>query len=107
MFASVATSFGLTVNFTKTKFMGCGPSLTDVDRLPISIGTHSVQHVDLGSLLSPDARYSLEIDCRLASALRAFGALQCVFKNNSLSLRTKRLIYSACVLSTLLLYGAE
>ena len=100
-FASVATFFGLTVNLTKTKFMGCGPSLTDVDCLPISIGTHSVQHVDsftyLGSLLSPDARYSLEIDRRLGSASGAFSALQWVFKNNSISLRTKRLIYSVCV----------
>ena len=109
-FASVATSFGLNVNFTKTKVMGCGVGLSNEDRQPISIGCHTVAYVDsfvyLGSLLSSDARISAEVDRRLANASRAFGALHCVFRNQSLSVRTKRLVYSACVLSTLL-YGAE
>ena len=110
MFASVAASFGLCVNFTKTKLMGCGVGLSDVDRQPLSIGSHTVGYVDsfvyLGSLLSSDTRVSADIDRRLASASRAFGALQCVFRDGNLSVRTKRLVYSACVMSTLL-YGAE
>ena len=110
MFASVAASFGLCVNFTKTKLMGCGVGLSDVDRQRLSIGSHTVGYVDsfvyLGSLLSSDTRVSADIDRRLASASRASGALQCVFRDGNLSVRTKRLVYSACVMSTLL-YGAE
>ena len=110
MFASVAASVGLYVNFTETKLMGCGVGLSDVDRQPLSIGSHTVGYIDsfvyLGSLLSSDTSVSADIDRRLASASRAFGALQYVFRDGNLSVRTKRLVYSACVMSTLL-YGAE
>ena len=47
-----------------------------------------------------------DIDRRFASAAQVFGVLQCVFHDRNLSLQTKRLVYSACVLSTLL-YGSE
>ena len=60
----------------------------------------------LGSMLSSSGRCSSEVARRLASASRAFGALQCVFRQRGLSVATKQQIYSACVLSTLL-YGAE
>ena len=110
MFAGVATSFGLNVNFIKTKVMGCGAYLTDEDQQPISVSGQTVDYVNsfvyLGSLLSPDARFSAEIGRRLASASRAFGALLCIFEDQNLTIRTKRLVYQACVLSTLL-YGAE
>ena len=71
-FSSVAQSFGLTVNFTKTKFMCCGASLSDLDYQPLVVGQQSVQHtpsfVYLGSLPSPDSRVGPEIDRRLAGA---------------------------------------
>ncbi len=109
-FVAVASSFGLSVNFIKTKVMSAGAGLSVVDHQPIFVSGQVVEHVKsfvyLGSLLSPDARFSAEIDRRVASASRVFGALQCVFRDRNLSLRTKRLIYSACVVSTLL-YGAE
>ena len=57
-------------------------------------------------LISPNTRGSAEIDRRIASAARAFGALRCIFDDQNLSLCTKRLIYSACVVSVLL-YGSE
>ena len=48
-----------------------------------------------------------DIDKRIAQASRAFGALrQPVFSNRDLRVETKRKVYQACVLSTLL-YGAE
>ena len=62
--------------------------------------------VYLGSLVDPDSRVGLEVDHRLASATRAFGALRCVFNTPSLSIRTKKMLYETCVL-TVLLYGAE
>ena len=96
-FAGVATSFGLNVNFIKTKVMGCGAYLTDEDQQPISVPGQTVDYVNsfvsLGSLLSPDARFSAEIDRRLASASPAFGALLCIFEDQILTIRTKRLMY--------------
>ena len=47
----------------------------------------------------------VEIEKRLASASKAFGALrQAVFRDAHLSLNTKRQVYRACVLSVLM-YG--
>ena len=78
VFVEVAASFGLTVNFAKTKVMGCGVGLSPEDRLPLSVLGKAVEYVEsfvyLGSLLSPDARSSAEVERRLASASRVFGA---------------------------------
>lgn len=61
----------------------------------------------LGSLIADNGRIDAEIDKRIASASKAFGALrQPVFKDNNLSVTTKRRIYQACVMSVLL-YGGE
>ena len=92
--------------------MACGfnadPAPDDLLRLVIN--DQVVEMVDtfvyLGSLLSSSGRFSAEVDRRLAGASRSFGALQCVFRNRDISVNTKRLLYSSCVLSTLL-YGAE
>lgn len=90
--------------------MACGAGLSAEDYQPLMVKEHTVKHVPsfpyLGSLLSPDARFGTEIDRRLACASRTFGALECVFRDKNLSHRTKRLVYSACVVSTLL-YGSE
>ena len=59
-----------------------------------------VQQLDNGSL---DA----EIDKRISSTLKAFGALkQAVFMDDNLSVAAKQKVYQACVLSVLL-YGGE
>lgn len=88
--------------------MPCGAS-TCPDQ-PLVIDGQAVEFVDsfiyLGSQLSADGRCASEVDRRLAAAARAFGALQCVFRDKNISVRTKRVIYSACVLAALL-YGAE
>ncbi len=50
---------------------------------------------------------SSEVDRRIKQASKAFGSLRkAVFADRDLSLKTKRKIYLACVLS-ILLYGAE
>ena len=109
-FHSVASAYGLTVNFAKTKFMCCGFGIPDDDRRPIVIDGQSVECVPsfiyLGCLMTPEGRIGPEVDRRLAQASRAFGALRCVFENPAISIRTKRVIYDACVLSVLL-YGSE
>ena len=73
-FAAVATSFGLSVNFVKTKIMPCGMELSCEDQQPFNINGQTVHVVDsfvyLGSLLSPDSRCGTEVDRRLASAAK-------------------------------------
>ena len=100
----------VSVNFAKTKFMTCGIGFTEVDCQPIRVAGQDVQHVTsfvyLGCMVSEDARSGAEVERRIAGAGRAFGALQCVFQNEHLSIRTKRMIYTACVLAVLL-YGSE
>ena len=87
-----------------------GFGASDADRRPLVVGDQLVDHVDsfvyLESLLSPDSRVGLEVDQRLANAACAFGALRCMFDDRSLSLKTKRMLYVACVQSVLLC-GAE
>ena len=51
-----------------------------------------------------DGKIDAEIDKRIANASRAFSALrQAVFKDDNLSVITKRKVYQACVLSVLLM----
>ncbi len=61
----------------------------------------------LGSLMSESGRSHDEVDRRITSASKAFGALRrAVYKDHTLSVKTKRSIYDACVLPVLL-YGSE
>lgn len=61
----------------------------------------------LGSLIDNNGRMDAEVDRRIASASRVFGALHsAVFKDRHLNITTKRKVYQACALSVLL-YGSE
>ena len=61
----------------------------------------------LGANISRDEEITSEVTRRIARAARAFGCLRVpVFKNQDLSLATKRAVYRAIVLAVLL-YGAE
>ena len=86
-FHRISSAFGLTINFSKTKFVSCGTA-ADVYE-PLVIAGEEVEHVSsfvyLGSLVDPNSRAGLEVDRRLASASRAFGALRCVFNTPGLS----------------------
>ena len=91
--------------------MVVGHNIQDEDRLPLQVRDACVNRVNefpyLGSLVASNERVDSEIDKRIASASKAFGALrQAVFKDALLSIRTKRKVYQACVLSVLL-YGGE
>ena len=109
-FDDVCSQFGLCVSIPKTKFMVCGANISPEDRLPLMLRGQEVQCVPsfvyLGSLTSSDTRISGELDRRLASAARAFGAIRGALDTPGLSLRTKKMLYTACVLSVLL-YGSE
>ena len=61
----------------------------------------------LGSVIAASGRIDNEVEKRIAQASRAFGALRkAVFLDKNLSLKSKKAIYQACVL-TVLLYGSE
>ena len=110
VYMEVDKSFGLTLSFEKTKFMVVGYGVDEGDMLPLDLPGGSIDWVSespyLGSLTAESGR-ALEVDRRIASTSRAFGALrQSIFEDPNLSITTKRYIYRACVLSVLL-YGSE
>ena len=109
-FDTAAREFGLSINFSKTKFMVAGYGIGDADREDLQIGGAVVTHVSsfiyLGSVLTPDARSAADIRRRIALASSAFGSLRSVLLDDHLSLATRRWLYSACVLMVLLC-GAE
>ena len=110
-YTDVARAFGLTVSIQKTKLMVTGYNITEEEKAPILVGTSMIECVDaftyLGSVVTSNARMDAEVDRRIASASRAFGALrQAVFKDRNLNITTKQRVYQACVLSVLL-YGSE
>ena len=80
LYQEVAGAFGLKVNLQKTKLMAVGPGIEDGERAPITTGNDVVECVEdftyLGSSVTPNARIDAEVDRRLASASKAFGALR-------------------------------
>ena len=102
-YMEVTQSFGLTVSIQKTKFMVVGHG---VEKLPLAVDDGSMEWVSefpyLGSQIAESGRSHMEVDKRITNASKAFGALRrVVFKNDHLSVVTKRNVYRACVLSVL------
>eukprot|EP00117_Sycon_ciliatum_P040682 scpid34913/ scgid5748/ RNA-directed DNA polymerase from mobile element jockey; Reverse transcriptase len=107
LFISCAARWGLTVSLSKTKCMTVNSPMNE----PVSLGESTIEAVDsftyLGSVIHRDGQSSHDVQSRLAKASRVFGSLRVpVFENRSLSLRCRRRVYIALVLTTLL-YGAE
>ena len=105
------TTFGLRLSTSKTKFMAAGREVKDEDRTPIEIENSEIECVKefpyLGSIIAANGRMDADVEKRLSQASKAFGALRKpVFSDKNLSLRTKREVYQACVISVLL-YGSE
>ena len=106
-FVSCAAAWGLIVSVTKTKGMSINSPRND----PVPTSAGEMSSVDsftyLGSIIHRDGLSSHDVAARIAKASRAFGSLRAaVFENGSLSLRCRRSVYIAVVLSTLL-YGSE
>ena len=106
----VTTEYGLTVSFPKTKLMVAGPQLETAEQ-PITINEKKIDVVSdfryLGVIIEASGAVKKYVEDRVGRASRAFGAMKkAVFTNNSLSLKTKRLVYRAVVLGVLL-YGVE
>ena len=99
------------MSLPKTKLMVTGFGIGGSDRAPIAVGDSEVECVEqfpyLGSLVTSGGIINAEVNCCLANASKAFGAMrQAVFKDCHLTVTTKRRVYEPCVLS-ILLYGSE
>ena len=110
-FVKVASEWGLTVSTEKTKGMVVGEGLDEHNTSSVQVEGGTVEVVShftyLGFNISKDGEVTVEIDCRIAKASRAFGCLRKpIFQDRNLSIATKRQVYQAVVLSVLL-YGAE
>ena len=110
-FSRTADDFGLTVSFLKTKMMVAGRDVVDADVEPLQVGTEVVECVRefsyLGSIVTSSGRVDVEVEARVARASRAFGCMRrAVFRDRNLNIKTKRMIFEACVVSVLL-YGSE
>ena len=110
-FTSIASSFGLSINVAKTKFLVAGCGVIESDRQPLILHGSPVEYVAdfcyLESLIHCDGCSGYDVHSRSATAARAFGMLKkSIFDDSWLTLHTKRVIYNACVLA-LLLYGSE
>ncbi len=106
-YESVSSSFGLTVNSSKTKHMVTGRLVEERDRDVIQVDGGTIECVQefpyLGSLVSDSGRIDGKVERRISLTSRAFGALRkAVFLDKNLTLTTKKKIYQAYILSVLL-----
>ena len=103
VYMEVDKSFGLTLSFEKIKFMVVAYGVDEGDMLPLDLSGGSIDWVSeflyLGSLLAKSGRAHEEVDRRIASASRAFGALrQLIFEDPDLSIKTSTepVFYQCC-----------
>ena len=110
-FVRTAAEWGLTVSIEKTKLLVVGKDMRPEDSRPLQLDEGEITSVCeftyLGNTITKDGEVNGEVVARLAKASRAFGYLRsAIFRNKRISVATKREVYQAAVLSTLL-YGAE
>ena len=106
-FIRVCRRWGMTMSVKKTKFMVVGDrALGDCDPIAVEGDALGIEHVEsfqyLGSLV--DSRGGVEEDVKriLGIASSVFGSLRnSVWKDRQLSLKTKRIVYQACIWGTL------
>ena len=111
-FVRTASRWGLTVSVKKTKGMTVGQLEGVEDDSPVQqVEDGAIEMVSeftyLGSVVTSDGELNKEVRCRIAKAARVFGCLkEPIFQSKHLSVETKRAVYRAVVLATLL-YGAD
>ena len=110
-FVNTTVNWGRTVNLEKTKLLTLGKQLKPEENLPVQLDGGEIAIVKdftyFGSSIIRDGEVRGEVSMRLRGASRAFACLRsAIFHNKQLSMATKREVYNAVVLPTLL-YGAE
>ena len=101
-----ASQWGLTVSLSKTKLLVVNGSVDCDDLQPLFIGGATVEVVSdfryLGAVVESKGEIMEDVEKSIARASKAFGALcRPVFRNSTLSLATKRMVYRAVVLGVL------
>ena len=109
--SEVTSEWGLTMSMPKTKLLIAGVPCVEEDLQPINIRGETIKAVSdfryLGAVVEAHGGIVKDVEDKVARTSRAFGALcRPVFRDDDLSLRTKRMVYRAVVLGVLL-YGAE
>ena len=105
----ITSQWGFTISVPKTKVLLVGGR--DEEEHFLSVGDRQLEIVEvfkyLGSVMHHSGSAQSDIEGRIAAASRAFGRLRkSIFQNRSLTTLTKRIVYKAVVLGTLL-YGSE
>ena len=105
----ITSQWGLTISVPKTKILVVGS--TGEKEHALQIGDVQLEIVEefkyLGSVIHHSGSIQSDIQGRVTMASRAFGRLRkSIFQNRSLTTLTKRVVYKAVVLGTLL-YGSE
>ena len=106
-FSQACKDFGLTISLKKTNVLG-----QDTVELPaITIDDYELNVVEqftyLGSTITDNLSLDTEIDKRIGKAATRLARLTSrVWTNAKLTVKTKMLVYNACVVSTLM-YGSE
>jgi hypothetical protein len=106
-FSQACKDFGLTISLQKTKVLGqavdISPAVT-IDDYELAV---EHQFTYLGSIVSNNLTLDSEINNRVGKAAAVFAQLRKrVWENQKLTTKTKAMVYSSCVVSTLL-YGSE
>ena len=97
----VAAKWALTVSLPKTKLVVAG-KCNEEDMQPIVIRGAPIEVISefkyLGSVVEAQGDTLKDVENRIARASSAFGALcRPVFQDNSLSMKTKRMVYRAVI----------
>ena len=108
--ANASSKFGLKINIKKTEVM-FQPNFTVTMEEDINVNETTLNHVKeftyLGSIIASDGHIEAELQNKMSKACMSFGGLrERLWNNHNVSIRVKRKIYRAIILSTLL-YGAE
>ena len=102
VFDEVAAEFGLTKSVVKTKLLVAGCDLEEGDLAPLYVRGQLVEQVQsfkyLGSIVETSGSVLLDVQDKIGRASQLFGTLHSsVFSDRSLSLSTKRMVYSSMV----------
>ena len=110
-YMKTSQDFGLLLSIPKTKVMAAGREVCFKDFSLIHTEHGDTEYVRdftyLRSTIEASGKLDLDVDCRITKSSKTFGALRkAVFEDKNLTTLTKRKVYDARVLSTLL-YGSE
>ena len=76
LYQRMTKSFRLIISIAMTKFMVAGCNITEEDRQPATVEGGTIDQVNqfqyLGAVISDNGQIDVEIDQRIANALKAF-----------------------------------